>query len=142
VEVSDVRRRLRAAIDRARQAADERRTRTDAALRDYEAFLLERATPVFHQVAAALNAEGYGFKVFTPAGSIRLASDRSPDEAIEISLDTPSDPPSVVARTTRGRGRRMISSERVVGGAAPVADLTEEDVLALLLDEIVNLLGR
>jgi hypothetical protein len=142
VEVSEVRRRLRAAIEKARQAADERRVRTDAAARDYEVFLAERAAPLFHQVAAALNAEKYGFKVFTPAGSIRLASDRSPDEFIELSLDNTADPPAVVGRTTRGRGRRMMSSERTVGNGAPVADLTEEDVLAFLLDEIVALLER
>jgi hypothetical protein len=142
VEVSEVRRRLRGAIEKARHAAEERRTRTDAAAREYETFLAERATPVFHQVAAALNAEGYGFKVFTPAGSLRLASDRTPDEFIELSLDNTADPPAVVGRTTRGRGRRMISSERAVGSGAPVADLTEEDVIAFVLEEIVALLDR
>ena len=34
----------------------------------------------------------------------------------------------------------MISSERAIGGGAPVADLTEEDVLTFLLEEIVELL--
>jgi hypothetical protein len=93
-------------------------------------------------VAAALNAEGHTFKVFTPASSIRLASERSPDEFIELVLDDTSDPPVVVGRTTRGRGRRMITSERAVGSGAPVGDLTEEDVLAFLLEEIVELIER
>ena len=142
MEVSEVRRRLLAALEKARQAAAERRARTDAAARDYDAFLGQRAAPIFHQVAAALNAEGHAFTLFTPAASIRLASERSPEKFIELVLDDTSDPPAVVGRTTRGRGRRMISSERVIGGGAPVADLTEEDVLAFLLEEIVELLER
>lgn len=142
MEVSEVRRRLLAAIDKARQAAAERRVRTDSAARDYDAFLGQRAAPVFHQLAAALNAQGHGFKVFTPAGSIRLASDRSPEEFIELVLDDSSDPPEVLGRTNRGRGRRVVSSERALGSGAPIADLTDEDVLAFLLDEIVLLIER
>ena len=71
--------------------------------------------------------------MFTPAASIRLASERSPEEFIELVLDDTSDPPAVVGRTTRGRGRRMISSERAVRDGVPVANLTEEDVLTFLL---------
>ena len=142
MDVPEIRRRLRAAIEKARHTAAERRARTDGAARDYEAFLGQRATPVFHQFAAALNGEGYAFKVFTPAASIRLAADRSPEEFIELSLDETSDPPAVVGRTTRGRGRRMITSERPIGGGTPIADLTEEDALAFLVEEIVELIER
>ena len=142
MEVSEVRRRLLMAIEKAKHAAAERRARTDAAARDYQTFLADRATPIFHQVAAALVAEGYAFKVFTPAGSIRLSAERSQEEFIELVLDESSDPPAVVGRMTRGRGRRMISSERAVGGGAPVADLTEEDVLKFLLEEIVPFVER
>jgi hypothetical protein len=142
MEVSEVRRRLRAAIDKARQGAAERRARNDAAARDYETFLAQRAVPIFHQVAAALTAEGHLFKVFTPASSVRLTSERSPEEFIDLVLDDTSDPPTVVGRTTRGRGRRMISSERALQGGAPIADLTEEDVLTFVLEEIVGLVER
>ena len=142
MEVSEVRRRLRASIEKAKQHAADRRARNDARARDFEVFLSERATPVFRQFAAALTAEGHAFKVFTPAASIRLAADRSPEEFIELVLDDSSDPPAVVGRTTRGRGRRNVSSERAVGGGAPVADLTEEDVLAFLLEEIVPFVER
>lgn len=142
MEVSEVRRRLRGAIEKAKQAAAERRARNDAAARDYEVFLADRATPVFHQFATALSGEGHAFKVFTPAGSIRLSAERSPDEFIELVLDDSSDPPAVVGRTTRGRGRRMVSAERAIGGGAPVADLTEEDVLTFLLEEIVPFVAR
>ena len=142
MEVSEVRRRLRGAIDKARQGAAERRARNDAAAREYETFLAQRAVPIFHQVAAALTAEGHLFKVFTPASSVRLTSERSPEEFIDLVLDDTSDPPTVVGRTTRGRGRRMISSERALQGGAPVADLTEEDVLTFVLEEVVGLVER
>jgi hypothetical protein len=142
MEVSEVRRRVRAAIEKAKQNAAERRARNDAAARDYQVFLTERATPVFHQFAAALTAESHPFKVFTPAGSVRLSAERSPDEFIELVLDDSSDPPAVLGRTTRGRGRRMISNERTVGAGAPVADLTDEDVLTFLVEEIVPFVER
>jgi len=142
VEISEVRRRLRAALEKARRESAERRARVDAAAHDYEAFLSERASPVFHQFAAALNAEGQKFKVFTPASSIRLAAERSPDEFIEVSLDDSSDPPAVIGRTTRGRGRRMVSSERALKDGTAIADLTDEDVLAFLLAEITRLVER
>jgi hypothetical protein len=142
VEVSEVRRRLLAAIEKARHAAVERRARTDAAARDFEVFLAERATPLFHQLATAVNGQGHGFKVFTPASSVRLANERSPEEYVELVLDDTSDPPAALGRTSRGRGRRVITSERAIGGGAPIADLTEEDVLTFLLDEIVLLIER
>lgn len=142
MEVSEVRRRLLAAIDRARRAAEDRRVRTDIAGRDYQAFLDQRAVPVFHQMAAALKAESYFFKVFSPASSVRLASDRSPEEFIELSLDETSDPPAVLGRTSRGRGRRMTTTERAIRDGVSIADLTEEDVLAFLLEEITALLER
>lgn len=142
MEISEVRRRLLTAIEKARHAAEERRVRTDTAARDYQVFLDQRAVPVFHQLAGALKAEKYAFKVFTPASSVRLASDRSPEEFIELSLDDTSDPPAVLGRTSRGRGRRMTTSERALGAGAPIADLTEEDVLTFLLEEITSLIER
>jgi hypothetical protein len=142
VEISEVRRRLRAAIEKARREGAERRARIDAAARDYDTFLAERASAVFHQFAAALKAEGHQFKVFTPASSIRLAAERSPEEFIELSLDDSSDPPAVIGRTTRGRGRRTVSSERALKDGAQIAELTDEDVLTFLLEEITRLIER
>lgn len=142
MEVSEVRRRLRGAVEEARAAAAERRARSDAASRAYEAFLEQRAVPVFHQMAAALTGEGHVFKVFTPAGSVRLSSERSHEEFVEIALDEASDPPAVIGRTSRGRGRRMVSSERPVALHVPVERLTEEHVLEFLLKEIPPFIAR
>ncbi len=76
METGEVRKRVVAAIDRARRKAADRRTRADAASREYESFLDAVAIPLFRQVAQALKAEGYPFTVFTPGGSVRLMSDK------------------------------------------------------------------
>jgi hypothetical protein len=142
LETSEVRRRFLLAIEKARRDAAERRVRTDQARRDYDEFLAQRATPLFHQFAAALKAEAHAFAVFTPAASVRLAAARSSEEFIELVLDDSSNPPAVVGRTTRGRGRRTVSHERPIGEGKSIADLTEEDVLVFLLEEIVALVER
>ena len=137
MDVPEVRRRLRSAIDGARAKSQERRARTDAASRDYDAFLAERAVPLFHTFASALVAEGFRFKVFTPAGSVRLASESGGENFIELGLDTTADPPQVVGRTSRGRGRRQVASERPIRDGADVASLTEDDVMGFLVEEIL-----
>lgn len=137
IEITDVRRRLRSAVEEAKRQAAARRSRTDAATRDYAAFLEKIAVPVVQQVASALSGEGHHFRVNTPADSVRLTSTTSPEDYIEIALDTMQDPPEVVGRTNRGRGRRMISTERPVRDRTAVAELNEEDVLTFLLTEIV-----
>lgn len=142
MEIPEVRRRLRGVIDQARQHAAARRERSAAASRDYEAFLEQRAVPTFHTFAAALVAEGYRFKVFTPAGSVRLASERGGDDFIEVLLDAGVDPPRVMGRTSRGRGSRSVSTERPVRAGTAPADLTDEDVLAFLVEEIVPFVER
>lgn len=142
MEVSDVRKRLLQAIDRARRAAADRRVRADAAAKSYEEFLETVATPVFRMVAGALKAEGHMFVVHTPAGGLRLASERSAEDYIELALDTSVDPPAVIARVSRGRGHRVISTEREIREKTAVERLTEEDVLEFLLGEIVPFVVR
>lgn len=142
MEVSDIRRRVRAAIEAARLRAAERRTRTTEAARDYDVFLEQHAVPVFHQFGAALVGEGHLFKVFTPAGSVRLAAERSPDEFIELALDDTTDPPEVVVRTSHGRGRRMVTAVQALRNRAAIATLTDEDVLDFLVREIVPFVER
>jgi hypothetical protein len=121
----------------ARTVAAERRARSDAAARDYGQFLTERAVPLFHSFANALVAEGFRFKVFTPAGTVRLASESGGEDYIELSLDATSDPPQVLGRSSRGRGRRLVMSERPLTEGSEIASLTEDDVMNYLVEEIV-----
>ena len=98
MEVSDVRRRLRGAIDEARRRTAERRAWSEQARRAYETLLAEVAVPTFHMLQTALSGEGHRFKVATPGEAVRLSLERSPDEMIELSLDTERDVPAVVLR--------------------------------------------
>lgn len=142
MEVSLVRNRLKRAIDAARERSQHQRQRTTAAEQAYETFLENVATPVMRQVANALKVESYAFTVFTPGGGLRLASDRGRDDYIEFALDTASDPPQVVGRISHARGSRTLNEERPVKpGSAPEA-LSEEDVLAFLLDALQPWLER
>lgn len=142
MEVSDVRRRLRSAIEEAKRRAAERRLRTDEASRAWEAALTDTVVPTLHTVAQALAGEGHRFKVETPAGAARLSLERSAEEFVELALDTDADEPALFIRSTRGRGRRIVTSERVVREGAAVAQLSQDDVVTLLLEELVPFIER
>jgi hypothetical protein len=142
MEVTDVRRRVRAAIEQARRDTGARRERVDAASRAYDEFLAGRAVPTFNMIASALVGEGHRFKVLTPAGSVRLAAEAAPDDFIELTFDPSEDPPVVLGRANVGRGRRSITTERPVREATGVQDLTEEDVLNYVMSELPRLVAR
>jgi hypothetical protein len=141
MEVSEVRRRLRSVIEDARRHAAERRGRKDEASRAWERLLPEVAVPAFHMMASALTGEGHRYKVITPGEAVRLATERA-DEFIELALDSDRDEPVLMLRSTRGRGRRTVSSERVLRDAATLGQLSEEDVIAALLAELVPFIER
>ena len=142
MEVSELRRRVRAAIESARKTAQERRARTDQAARDYEIFLRERAVPIFQTFASALAAEGHRFKVHTPADSVRLASENAAEDYIELAMDSTADPPAVVGRVNRGRGRRLLTSEAPLKEHGSIADISEDDIVSYLLTAIAPLIER
>jgi|KBSMisStandDraft_5_1062788.scaffolds.fasta_scaffold2466274_1 hypothetical protein len=142
MEVSDLRRRLRSAIDDAKKRSVERRTRVDDARRAWERLLPEVAVPTFHTMAGALTAEGHRFKVFTPGEAVRLSLERSAEEFVELSLDTDRDEPALLLRSTRGRGRRIVSTERIVGEGAQIAGVTQEDLVAAILEELIPFIER
>ncbi len=135
LDVADIRRRVRLAIERARRDAAARREAADQAAREYERFLRRVAEPVARTVVAALKAEGYLFHLATPAGGLRLESERAREDFIEIVLDT-SRTPVVLGRASYRRGRDVVATERPLREGAAVADLTAEDVLQFLLEAI------
>ena len=142
MEPSDVRRRLRAAIDEAKRHSTERRARVDGASRAWTDVLPTTVVPAFHALSQALAAEGHRFKVLTPAESARLSVERSAEEFIELALDTARDTPAVMLRSTRGRGRRMVSSERVAVEGDAIPALTQEAVVGFLLEELIPFIER
>jgi hypothetical protein len=142
MEISDIRRRLRQSLDQARKATSERRTRADAATIAYTAFLRDVATPVFKMFANVVKAENYPCTVFTPSEGVRLVSERHSDDFIEVWLDTSLDPPKIATRVSRTRGRNLTTSEGLLKPESPINSLTDEDVLAFLLESIGTLVER
>jgi hypothetical protein len=141
MEVSDVKRRVAETIERARRAAAARRTRADEAAHEYAVFLDTVAVPLVRQIAGVLKAQGFPFGVFTPAGSVRLASEKSADDYIELSLDSSGDEPAVVGHTRRTRGRRVIERERPIAGVR-IREITDDQLLTFLLEELEGLVER
>jgi hypothetical protein len=142
LDVAEVRRRLVQKIESARLESAARRQAADRATADYGPFLENVATPVFRHLVMALRAEGHLFRLFTPAGSVRMSSERSADDFVELALDTTRQPIEVVGRVSHGRGSRLITDERPIREGAAVADLTEEDVLRFLLASITPFVER
>lgn len=142
VEVSEVRRQLKQAIDRARARAQQQRQQAADAERGYAAFLDEVATPTTRMMANVLKAEGYLFTVSTPSGGLRLASDRGRDDYVEFALETSGDRATVVGRIRRTRGSRTLEEERPIKPGAAPQDLSEADVLAFLVSALEPWLER
>jgi len=141
MEVSDVRKQVVAAIDRAKKADADRRTRSDELSREYDTFLPEIAVPLFRQIGSVLKASGYPFSVSTPGGSVRLSSDKSAEAFVELALDVSGQEPQVLLRSTRARGRRVVEKERPIASGT-LASVSETDLLALLVEELEPFLSR
>jgi hypothetical protein len=133
MEVSQVRRRVQAALTAARERAQSRRQSVADAERGYERFLTDVAIPIARQVANVLKAEGRSFTVSTPAGAVRLAPDRGRDEFVEITLNTDADAPAVVVHSRYTRGSRTIDEERPIKPGSPPEHITEEELLDVLM---------
>jgi predicted TIM-barrel fold metal-dependent hydrolase len=142
LEPGEVRKRLKQTIDAVRREAGARRAAAGEVGRDFEAFLEERAVPVFRQLASALKAEGLLFQLVTPAGSVRLASERAQDDYVEIVLDAARHPPVAVGRSSFVLGRNLTAMEEPLRDGVPVRDLTDEDVLAFALRAMRPFLER
>lgn len=142
MEVSEVRRQLKHAIDRAKARAQRKRMDAAEAERAYATFLEEIATPTTRMLANALKAEGYPFTVSTPSGGLRLASDRGRDDYIELTLDGSGEKLTVVGRVRQTRGSRTLEDERPIKAGAAPQDLTEGDVLSFLVAALEPWLER
>lgn len=142
VDVGDIRKRVRRTIAEARRAAAERRAQVAAAEQDGARVLADVVAPLFTMLAAAFKSEGYRFRVLTPAGAVRLAAEASPDDYVEVTLDTTRDAPALVARTSRTWGRRVLVDETTLREAAEIDCLTAEDLLELTLAQLAPFLGR
>ena len=142
MEISQVRRRVQAAIVAARSRTQQRRQLTDAATKDYSVFLETVATPLVQQIANALKAEGHSFTVSTPGDGLRIEHDRGRDNFVEFTLDTTGDRPQVIGRVSQTRGSRRLDDERPIKPDALPSEISEDDVLEFVIQALEPWLGR
>jgi DNA/RNA endonuclease YhcR with UshA esterase domain len=142
MEISQVRRRVQAAIVAARSRTQERRQLTDAATKEYSVFLETVATPLVQQIANALKAEGHAFTVSTPGDGLRIEHDRGRDNFVEFMLDTTGDRPQVIGRVSQARGSRRLDDERPIRADALPSEISEDDVLEFVIQALEPWLGR
>jgi len=143
MDVSDLRKRILRALDDARKDAADRRGAVDAASKAYEEFLNAVAVPLVRQAATVLRAEGHLFVVNTPAGSVRLESERAPQTFLEMELDAGGGHPQIIGRVSLSRGRQgLVVDEQPIAPGKAIADVSEEDVTAFLLSAVRRLVSR
>jgi len=142
MEIVQIRRRVQVRLADVKRAAAERREKVAAAERAYVSFLANVATPTVNAVAQSLSAEGHPYKVTTPGNTVRMVSDRSGRTYIEIRLDTAGAAPQLVAEVGRERGSRVLSDERPICEGMAIEAITDEDVLAAILDAMADLIER
>lgn len=142
MEVDQIRRRVQTRLGDIKRAAGERRQKVAAAERAFGTFLAGVATPTASAVAQSLSAEGYAYRVTTPGGAVRMSSDRSSRTYLEIRLDTAGREPQLVAQIGRERGSRVLEDERPICEGLAIGAVTDEHLLAALLDLLPELIER
>ncbi len=135
-DVAAVRKRVKVAIEQARRDQAERRERVAEAQKNYQVFLDTAVIPVFRMIANVMKSEGLNFEVMTPAGGVRLQSERNREDAINLELDTTANPPQPLVTITHVRGSRVTQRDRSIKGSNPFVQLTEDDVIEMLLEEL------
>ncbi len=143
LDAGEVRKRLRQTVEAAKRDAVARRAALASEQKAFDAFLENHAVPVLRHVASALKAEGHMFQVLTPAGTVRLQSDREPNDFLEIVLEAAKGTPTVLGRSSHARGSQLQTAEHRLGDAsALVSDLTDEDVFEWVLRVILPFVER
>jgi len=143
MEPSALRKRVKEAIDGARQAATARRVAGDAAERAWRAARETVVVPTWQQTVQVLRSEGYLLQVSTPSDTVRVSTEKNPQDGVELALETGSQGPFLLQRVTTTRGREVTSDERVaVAGTETIAALNEEQAVALLLSALAPFFER
>lgn len=132
-DMSDVSRRVRAALEQAKVDAADRRVRVERDGAQARAFLETTATPVLRQFASVLKSEGFLFRLSTPAGAVRLVSESRHEDFIDLAVDATHDPVTIVTTVSHVRGKRVDTAEQPLRPGVEIEHLTEEDVLEFLI---------
>ena len=141
-EVSEVRQRVLTMIERARRDAAERRARAEVVEVHARRFIQETATPVVQQVISILKVERLSFRLSTPAGSVRLTSEKHHEDFIDLTVDASQDPVTIMTTLSHVHGQRVSTTDRPLADGVAVDQLTEEHVLAFLLEALPVFVAR
>ena len=136
LDTAEVNRRLTHHLADLQKASAKRRADIDEARQTFDTVLEREVAPTVRQLAQVLKSRGFTFSVQTPAGAVRLVSDRSSDDFIAVELDVTRRPPAVVAVRQYTRGRRLIDDERILREGQAIGSLDAEHVLDTLLELI------
>jgi hypothetical protein len=131
-----LRKQVKTAVERARRVAAARRARVAEAEAAWATFIANVASPAVRQLANVLRAEGKPFDVQTPASAIHLVSDRHRDDRIELELDTNGDTPAALLIVNRRHRGHVIREERPLAAGAAVDAISEDVLVADLLDAL------
>ena len=142
MEVSQVNKRVKNAIEQARARAQARRNAAASAEKAFAVFLETVATPVSRQVVNALKVANIAFTLGTPGGGLRLAAERGRDDYIEFVLDASGELPQAAGRVSVSRGSRTIDEVVPVKPGTAIDELTDEDVLEFLVRALEPWLER
>jgi len=143
MEPSVLRKRVRESIDSARQAAAARRAANEAASQAWQAARETVVVPAWQQTVQVLRSEGYLLQVSTPAGTVHVTLEKSPQDGVELLLETGSQGPVLLLRVTRRHGREVTSDERVaVTGTEAIAAISDEQACTLLLEAMAPFFER
>lgn len=141
MDVAALRKRILRELDRpgtVTSAAD-RRASGDTARQQFSRLLDTTIVPLLKQTADILKAEGTLCRVHTPSDHAQLAFDRSPEDFVEIMLDTAL-PPHVIGRSSVRRKGGTLVEDRIVGVGKEIDEITDEDVVSYLLPELRKIL--
>lgn len=142
LDLGEVRRQLRLAIEAAKRAAAAHRQEADEAGRNFEFFLEHVAVPLFRQFTNALRGEGLLFRVVTPAGSVRIEAERSADNFLELVLDQNRRPVAVLLRRGYTRGHHIYTDDRIIAEGADLASVTPAQLFSALMEAVTPFIER
>ena len=142
MDSGEIGRRIRRTLVDAKAKAVERREQTTVAEVEGQQVMRRIVIPVMKTIASVLSSEGYRCSVSTPHESARLSFDSPRDAYIEVVVNTANDPPTLIGRTGRTRGSRVLSNEYVIVSHPTIGQLTEEDLVTFVQRELLLVIER
>ena len=142
MDSGEIGRRLRRTLVDAKAKAVERLEQTAVADVEGQQAMRRIVIPVMKTIVSVLSAEGYRCSVSTPHESARLSFASPRDAYMVVGVNTAYDRPTLIGRTGRTRGSRVLSNEYVIVSHPAIGQLTEEDLVTFVQRELLLVIER